>query len=68
MRSLSVGAVSTASKPPPQAAEEPPPVCDFCQNGPECNMVGEYEELLFCRDCSAKGKIVKWAVARVKGP
>ena len=61
MRSLSVGAVSTITKAPPEPVEEEeeealPPVCDFCQNGPDSNAIGEYEELLFCRDCAARGK------------
>ena len=64
MRSLSVGAVSTISKAPPEpdGVEEELPVCDFCQKGPDSNAIGEYEELLYCRDCEAKGKYRSWPI------
>lgn len=29
--------------------------CDFCQKSAECNKQGLPEELLFCKDCNAKG-------------
>lgn len=54
MRSLSVGDVSYVTKSPSPPAEEAPPVCDFCQKGADCNRTGEYEELLYCKDCCAK--------------
>lgn len=54
MRSMSMGDVSNIPKSPPLVEEETPTICDFCQKGPDCNRQGEYEDLLFCKDCCAK--------------
>lgn len=32
--------------------------CDFCQQSPLCNRKGVFEALLFCKDCTAKGKLM----------
>ena len=61
MRSLSVGDVTHVPMKPASPLEEHPvppvPVCDFCEKSSESNKLGEYEELLFCKDCSAKGRV-----------
>lgn len=31
-------------------------ICDYCQRTADCNKQGEKEELLFCKDCRARGK------------
>ena len=35
------------------------PRCDFCLLTASCNRNGVTEELLFCKDCQAKGKFLK---------
>ena len=32
--------------------------CDYCQQSPLCNRKGVFEALLFCKDCTAKGKLI----------
>jgi len=68
MRSYSVGdarvsgskvaAMMTGESESAPVPEVPLQMCDFCQSTCEYNRNGEYEALLFCKDCNAKGKAV----------